>query len=108
MSEFSYICPQDECTGCMACINACAHSSINIIQDSLGFRYPVINTSTCTNCGLCYRVCPQLNRRKLDYPKKCYAGISKNEDDQQNCSSGGFATVLSRAVIKEGGLVVGC
>lgn len=107
-SEFSYICPKDECTGCMACINACAHASIVVKRDPLGFRYPVINNSTCTNCGLCYKVCPQLNRRQLEYPQKCYAAISKSQNDQETCSSGGIATVLSRAVLKNGGIVAGC
>ena len=105
---FKYICPKDECTGCMACINACNHSAIKLIKNEIGFDYPVIQSDICISCGLCYRVCPQLNKRELKYPEKCYAAALKDRDLLLKCASGGVATALSDHYIRMGGVVVGC
>lgn len=48
--------PKD-CCGCTACASICPHQAISMQPDSLGFLYPVINNSQCTNCGLCEKVC---------------------------------------------------
>ena len=32
------ICTHEACTGCMACVNVCAHKAITIIQDEEGFE----------------------------------------------------------------------
>lgn len=102
------ICPTEECTGCMACLNACANSAINIVTDKLGFRYPMINSENCTNCGLCQKVCPQINHRTLVEPIDCFAAALKEFDNLLTSASGGAATALSIATIRQGGVVVGC
>lgn len=102
------ICPHDECTGCMACINGCNHNAIQLHSDPLGFIYPQINLDKCFGCGLCVRICPQNNPREFLTPVKCYASAIKNKGDLSTCASGGVATALSIQVIKSGGIVVGC
>lgn len=37
------ICNVEECTGCMACANVCAHNAIQFKADKEGFVRPVIN-----------------------------------------------------------------
>lgn len=101
------ICPHDECTGCMACYNICAHEAITLLTDNLGFKYPKINAELCVQCNLCSKICPQLHPLHFHSPKQCYAGAINNTEIL-NCSSGGVAFALSKAIINRNGLVVGC
>ena len=48
-----------ECTGCMACHDACPTNSITTIFDGLQ-RQPHINGDTCIQCGKCQSVCVPL------------------------------------------------
>ena len=43
----------DKCTGCMACISACAVNAITGKKDEIH----VINQDKCDKCGACYAVC---------------------------------------------------
>ena len=45
------ICEYSQCTGCMACLNSCSHSAINIEFDDEGFERPHINQDLCVDCG---------------------------------------------------------
>ena len=45
------------CSGCTACYAACPHGAISMKPDGLGFMYPEIDGSRCTDCGLCEKVC---------------------------------------------------
>lgn len=102
------ICPTEFCTACMACLNACAHSAITVVEDECGYRYPKIDSEKCTDCGLCHRVCPELNRRTLTFPKACYAAALKDTDELLKSASGGVGAALTRHVLEQGGIVVGC
>ena len=46
-----------ECSGCSACANICPHDAIRMNPDALGFLYPSVDKSKCTDCGLCEKVC---------------------------------------------------
>lgn len=102
------ICPTEFCTACMACLNACAHSAITVVEDECGYRYPKIDSEKCTDCGLCHRVCPELNRRAMTFPKACYAAALKDTDELLKSASGGVAAALTQRVLEQGGIVVGC
>lgn len=102
------ICPTEFCTACMACLNACAHSAITVVEDACGYRYPKIDSEKCTNCGVCHRVCPELNRRTLTFPKTCYAAALKDTDELLKSASGGVGAALTRQVLEHGGIVIGC
>jgi NADH-quinone oxidoreductase subunit F len=43
----------EHCTGCMACIAACAYNSITGKKKEMH----VLDQNTCTKCGACYAVC---------------------------------------------------
>lgn len=92
----------------MACLNICSHSAIKVVEDSLGFRYPMMDEQSCTKCGLCFKVCPQLTTSAFNNATICYAAAMANEDELLTCSSGGVGTVLAQTVVKNGGIVVGC
>lgn len=96
-----------DCCGCHACASVCARHSITMQEDNEGFLYPVVDTNTCTDCGLCEKVCPVINQDELRKPLKVYAAKNRNEEIRRQSSSGGIFTPLGEAVIRDGGVVFG-
>ena len=75
-----------------------------------GFFYPAIDDKKCTNCGLCKKACPSLNKSEVynsnsDNPD-CYA-VMANDDIRMKSSSGGAFTLLAEYVLDKGGYVCG-
>lgn len=101
------ICDKDKCTGCFACYNICPKNAIKMVEDEYGYIYPVIDDKLCVNCKLCQKNCPSLNKVNLEYPIKCYASRVINEDILKKSTSGGIATLLSKKMIENGGIVYG-
>lgn len=102
------ICPEELCTGCLACLNSCTHNAIEITTDICGFRYPAINQDLCVDCGLCQLSCPVIHPQEKKFPQSCYAVTVNTENELATCASGGAATALSRYVLQKGGVVYGC
>ena len=102
------ICPEELCTGCLACWNSCTHNAIEITTDICGFRYPAINQDFCVDCGLCQLSCPVIHPQGKKFPQSCYAVTVNTENELATCASGGAATALSRYVLQQGGIVYGC
>lgn len=102
------ICPHDVCTGCKACYNICAHSAISFKQDELGFYYPTIDSTICVDCGLCKKVCPAINLVSSYERHESYVATAKSLEEQWSSTSGGIASVLSRYVLHNNGVVYGC
>ena len=96
-----------DCCGCHACASVCARHSITMHEDNEGFLYPVVDASTCTDCGLCEKVCPVINQDEPRKPLKVYAAKNRDEEIRRQSSSGGIFTPLAEAVIREGGVVFG-
>lgn len=96
------------CTGCSACSSVCPRHCITMREDRLGFEYPVVDESACVSCGLCLKTCPVAGSPDLAYPMNAYAARSIDDRDYLTSSSGGAASVLSRHMIKSGGVVYGC
>lgn len=97
------------CCGCSLCANVCPAQTIQMKPDKSGFFYPVvINEEACLGCQRCIKVCPIKNvgREKsefIDY----YAASYISDAETISCSSGGLATGIARAFIKNGGVVYG-
>lgn len=104
--ELKEICKKARCTGCMACQNVCHSDSIILIEDSMGFKYPMIDTKKCKSCGLCYKICPVNSPTHKNFPSECYAMTYPNL--LQRVASGGAATAISELIISNGGVVYGC
>lgn len=101
------ICPTKFCMGCTACMNVCQHSAISMKADKYGFYYPKIDQDICIDCGLCVATCPVNHPVKITYPSDCYAVLSDDKEEIKKVASGGMASVLSRYVLRKGGVVYG-
>lgn len=98
------------CCGCQACYEACPSKCISMASDEEGFLYPRINQADCVDCGLCERVCPQLNSEKREHPetpRSCYAAISKDLEIRLLSSSGGVFSLLADKILGQNGVVFG-
>ena len=98
---------KSDCCGCHACASVCAKHCITMQEDSEGFLYPVVDTSTCTDCGLCEKVCPVIHQSAPVAPQATYIAINRDEEIRLQSSSGGIFTLLAEQVIAEGGVVFG-
>ena len=101
---------KNKCFGCRACANICPAGAICMKEDEEGFFYPAIDDKKCTNCGLCKKACPSLNKSEVynsnsDNPD-CYA-VMANDDIRMKSSSGGAFTLLAEYVLDKGGYVCG-
>lgn len=103
---------KSKCCGCCACVDICAHKAITLKTDIEGFWYPEVNSNLCTDCGLCEKICPELNIEQLkqnDYPKpvKTIAAIHKRMDIRWDSTSGGAFSALADVMYEQGGYVSG-
>ena len=102
------ICKEKECTGCMACVNACPVSALSINIDSKGFYIPLVDENKCIHCNKCFNVCPNNspisnNKQPLDV----YALWSKDKNIRSKSTSGGIFTGLAKWIIEHNGYVFG-
>ena len=49
---------KEDCCGCNACGDICAHSAISFKTDHEGFWYPEVDKDKCVGCGACVDTCP--------------------------------------------------
>lgn len=101
------LCEKAQCTGCLACYNACAFHAIQLKKDDLGVVYPQIDAELCRKCGKCAAACPVLHPPKAGRSLEAIALYTKNEKDRKTCASGGVATTLYREVLRNGGVAFG-
>lgn len=97
------------CSGCSLCANVCSRNSISMKPDTEGFLRPVIDHSTCIDCGLCYKKCPCRPEDKIQPSYSTYFAINnKNTEDLKRSSSGGVFIALAKYILVGGGYVCGC
>ena len=97
-----------DCCGCSACSNICGHQAITMKSDSEGFLYPSVNMKLCTNCGLCEKVCPIINKKEeQQFHQKAYLVQHKDPKILRESTSGGAFTAIAAYILKKGGVVFG-
>lgn len=101
------ICNKKDCTGCHACYNICPKKCIKMKTDDYGYLKPYINQELCINCGRCKKVCQSVNKIALNTPIDVYAAINKNAKDYKEATSGGIATIISKHIVSNNGVVYG-
>lgn len=98
---------KSKCCGCNACLERCPKQCISMKEDKQGFLYPIVDITSCIDCGLCEKVCPILNRYNTKEPLQVLAAKNKNENQRLQSSSGGAFILLAEHIIKLGGIVFG-
>lgn len=101
------ICQDKDCTGCMACFNACPIQAIQMQADDEGFQRPEIDNSRCINCNRCVNTCPVLHPANKELPLRIYSGWSNNSSIRLQSSSGGAFTEIAIPILRKGGVVFG-
>ncbi len=79
-------------------------------SDALGFLYPVVDESKCTNCGLCEKVCAFNDKydTSLNLPEPiAYGARQKNIDEVMKSRSGAVFAAVADYVLEQGGVVYG-
>lgn len=95
------------CCGCSACAQKCPKQCIEMVEDKKGFLYPKVDETTCIQCGLCEKVCIELNKYEKRLPLGACASRNKDESVRGKSSSGGIFTLMAEKVIEAGGVVFG-
>lgn len=99
---------RENCSGCSLCTLSCPHKCISMQEDNEGFLQPVIDTSTCVDCGVCYHLCPCKEEEKIKRTPIYFAAAIKNKHLLNKSSSGGLFIELASSFIDQGGYVCGC
>lgn len=96
---------KDDCCGCGACGDICAHKAISFAHNEEGFLYPHIDNSLCSECNLCEKVCPMLYTPIGNTIHNSLAAYAHEKPKQS--SSGGMFSVLATTILEMGGVVYG-
>lgn len=99
-----------DCCGCTACASICNHDAITMIPDALGFLYPVVDTTKCTDCGLCEKVCSFNDNydTSLNLPEPiAYGARHKDIDEVMRSRSGAVFAAISDYILENGGVIYG-
>lgn len=99
---------KEECFGCESCVQACALQAIKMYEDEGGFRYPVVDTEVCVQCGLCSRVCPYENppKRSAEH-KETFGGYHKDIEVRGASTSGGAFSAIVDAWCEDNYVIFG-
>ena len=76
----------------------------------MGFLYPTVNTTLCTDCGLCETVCAfnEHYDTSLNLPQpEAYAARHKNMKEVETSRSGAAFIAISDWILQQGGSVYG-
>lgn len=86
------------CTGCLACVDSCNHSAINIVQKN-GLTHVAVNSDNCIDCGLCEKHCPIITpiKRNILNSMSIWGGWCTEENLRIKGASGGAFAGLAKS-----------
>lgn len=90
------------CTGCLACMDACKHQAIiKILKNE--HPYVKIDAGKCVGCGLCEKTCPIVSPIECNSVENMnvYGGWVSDEQLRINAASGGAFTGLAQAFFRK-------
>lgn len=98
---------KEKCSGCTACASVCPISCIDMLEDTEGFKYPVVDKSRCLKCHKCEEVCPVINKPGVGKDPVAYLVRTKNTDLLMKCASGGVFSQIAMAIVDNNGVAYG-
>lgn len=99
-----------DCCGCTACASICPKDAIQMMPDSMGFKFPKIDMSKCVECGQCERVCAFNDEYKTpdNYKTPIPYGVrQKDEEELMKSRSGGAFPAFANFILDKGGVIYG-
>ncbi len=94
------------CYGCGVCGSVCPQRIIEMKLSDEGFFQPVImQPDSCSNCGLCLKVCSFVSDRPADDREKqicAFSGYSKDAGILQTSTSGGVGFEIGSMLTEKG------
>lgn len=99
-----------DCCGCTACVNVCTHNAITMEADAMGFKYPIIDSLKCVDCGLCNKVCAFNDNydKSLNISAPLAFGVRHKDVNEVATSRSGAAFIaISDWILDNGGVVYG-
>ena len=100
---------RQRCCGCYSCEQVCPKQCIEMMEDSEGFSYPIVDNTKCIQCGICINNCPLINNHN-EISKNfinSFIGFTTDEQIRMKSSSGGIFFQLAKFIIDNGGVVFG-
>ncbi len=99
---------KSQCFGCEACVQVCSKAALTMVEDEDGFRYSVIDSAKCVDCGLCRNVCPYDNMPvRYGDGKYVFGGYSLDEAVRFESTSGGAFSEIVNTYCDENYVIFG-
>lgn len=96
------------CCGCGACADICPKQAITLREDGETFRFPVVDSALCVECGLCERTCPMIDPPLTDPSGvRAFVGVHGSGSVVDASASGGAFSALCEYYVGEGFAVYG-
>lgn len=98
------------CTGCLACVDACAKQAISLKVGEDGHFYVMTDETKCIGCLRCESICTNIHQRKYGDNNKVsapFAIYNEEKDFYEKATSGGIFPALASYFIFHGGVVYG-
>lgn len=101
------VCEKGKCTGCMECIDICPKGAVQVVDSMIEYN-AIIDFDKCTKCNACHKACQNNHELMLAKPICWNQGWAADENIREESSSGGLATAIELAFIRNGGVVCSC
>ena len=97
---------KSKCCGCTACASSCPKKCISMQYDEEGFLYPVVDRTSCVDCGICEKVYPFNNDHiTSDTHSLSIALQNLNEAERNESTAGGAFSLIADKLIDSGAVV---